>query len=114
MTIQEAARATGWSPRMLRYIERLGLVAPTRSGTGYRVYHSAELERLVRLKETLAAFDLDLSNVAFAARMATEIDLRLAVQAWLEANTITAPETNRADSHRGAHQDADVLLATLT
>jgi DNA-binding transcriptional MerR regulator len=113
MTIQEAARATGWSPRMLRYIERAGLVAPTRSGTGYRVYRSAELEQLVRLKEMLTAFDLDLSNVAFAALMAREIELRRAVQAWLGADTINAPAPNPVDSDGGADNDADALLATL-
>ena len=31
LTIQEAAETTGWSPRMLRYVERVGLVEPARS-----------------------------------------------------------------------------------
>ena len=113
MTIQEAARATGWSPRMLRYIERAGLVAPVRSGTGYRVYHRAELERLVRLKEMLAEFELELSNVAFAARMETDAELRRAVQTWLGTNAAIAPESNLAVSDRSDHHDADALLATL-
>jgi MerR family transcriptional regulator, copper efflux regulator len=34
LTINEAAETTGWSPRMLRYIERIGLVAPARSPAG--------------------------------------------------------------------------------
>ena len=28
LTIQEAAQTTDWSPRMLRYIERAGLIEP--------------------------------------------------------------------------------------
>ena len=31
LTIHEAAEVTGWSPRMLRYVERAGLVEPQRS-----------------------------------------------------------------------------------
>jgi MerR family transcriptional regulator, copper efflux regulator len=31
LTINEAAETTGWSPRMLRYIESIGLVVPGRS-----------------------------------------------------------------------------------
>ena len=36
MTIQQAAEATGWSQRMLRYLEQAGLVAALRTpgGTG--------------------------------------------------------------------------------
>jgi DNA-binding transcriptional MerR regulator len=49
MTINEAAHVTGWSPRMLRYIERTGLVAPVRSASGYRLYDKGE--------ELLAATD---------------------------------------------------------
>ena len=38
LTINEAAETTGWSPRMLRYIEREGLIEPRRSDSGYRLY----------------------------------------------------------------------------
>jgi DNA-binding transcriptional MerR regulator len=85
LTINEAAQTTGWSPRMLRYVERTGLVTPGRSPSGYRLYGPAELQRLRTLKELLAEFDLGLSDVAFAARMASTTELRAAVQRWLEA-----------------------------
>jgi hypothetical protein len=45
LTIHEAAATTGWSPRMLRYVERVGLVEPARSSAGYRLYGPAELQR---------------------------------------------------------------------
>ncbi|MFL5823468.1 MAG: MerR family transcriptional regulator [Solirubrobacteraceae bacterium] len=84
LTINEAARTTGWSPRMLRYVERTGLVTTARSASGYRVYGPAQLQRLRTLKELLTRFDVGLSDVAFAARLSTSDDLRDAVRAWLE------------------------------
>ena len=53
LTIHEAAATTGWSPRMLRYVERVGLVEPARSAAGYRLYGPAELQRLRTLRELL-------------------------------------------------------------
>src|SRR5579871_4968416 len=85
LTINEAARTTGWSPRMLRYVEQSGLIAPHRSASGYRLYGPEQLQRLRTLKELLARFDLGLSDVAFAARLATSEELRDAVREWLEA-----------------------------
>ena len=38
MRISEAARRAGTSPRMLRYYETEGLLAPTRRDNGYRDY----------------------------------------------------------------------------
>src|SRR6266481_1664006 len=85
LTINEAAQTTGWSPRMLRYVERAGLVSPGRSASGYRLYGPAELQRLRTLKQLLTRFDIALSDVAFAARIASDGELRDAVEAWLEA-----------------------------
>ena len=85
LTINEAARTTGWSARMLRYVEQTGLVSPARSASGYRLYGPAQLQRLRTLKELLVRFDVGLSDVAFAARMARSAELREAVQGWLEA-----------------------------
>ena len=70
LTINEAAETTGWSPRMLRYIESAGLVAPVRSASGYRLYGPAELQRLRTLRELLDRFEIGLSDVGFAARHA--------------------------------------------
>ena len=84
LTINEAAQITGWSPRMLRYVEQSGLIAPQRSSSGYRLYGPEQLQRLRTLKELLARFDLGLSDVAFAARLEASEELRGAVQSWLE------------------------------
>ena len=85
LTIHEAAATTGWSPRMLRYVERVGLVAPARSGAGYRLYGAAELQRLRTLRELLEEHELGLSDVAFAQRLREEPRLRAAVERWLAA-----------------------------
>jgi MerR family transcriptional regulator, copper efflux regulator len=85
LTINEAAETTGWSPRMLRYLERVGLIEPNRTDSGYRVFGPGELQRLRTLRELLARFDCGLSDVAFAKRLREEEEMREAVDTWLEA-----------------------------
>jgi MerR family transcriptional regulator, copper efflux regulator len=100
LTINEAAQTTGWSARMLRYVERTGLVTPARSAAGYRLYGPAQLQRLRTLKELLTRFDLGLSDVAFASRMTSDADLRQSVQSWLET-----------EASRPEHVDAEDWLS---
>ena len=90
LTVGEAAARTGWSPRMLRYLERAGLVVPSRSPSGYRLYGIRELNQLRSLRELRQAFAVELTDVAFAARLRREPALRAAVDSWL-AGTDTAP-----------------------
>ncbi len=85
LTINEAAETTGWSPRMLRYLERVGLIEPKRTDSGYRVFGPGELQRLRTLRELLARFDCALSDVAFAKRLRDDEGMREAVDGWLEA-----------------------------
>ena len=85
LTIHEAAEVTGWSPRMLRYVERVGLVEPARSAAGYRLYGPAELQRLRTLRELLSQHQVGLSDVAFARRLREEAALRRDTEDWLEA-----------------------------
>jgi DNA-binding transcriptional MerR regulator len=100
LTINEAAETTGWTPRMLRYIEELGLVEPPRSPGGYRLYGAGELQRLRTLRELLDGHDLGLGDVGFALRMQRDDALRGEVDAWL----LTQPA-------RPEHVDADDWLA---
>ena len=111
MTINEAARTTGWSPRMLRYVEQTGLVSPARSASGYRLYGPAQLQRLRTLKELLGRFDVGLSDVAFAARMAENVDLRDAVQTWLAAEARRPEEVGPEDWLRFEQEKHEKLLA---
>jgi len=97
LTIHEAAETTGWSPRMLRYIERNGLIEPRRSPAGYRLYGAAELQRLRTLRELLAEHDLELSDVGFAMRMRRDPALREAVEGWLDAKPERPADVPAAD-----------------
>jgi DNA-binding transcriptional MerR regulator len=83
LTIHEAAETTGWSPRMLRYLESVGLIEPPRTGAGYRIYGPGELQRLRTLRELLDQHGLGPSDVAFAKRMRDESELEDAVARWL-------------------------------
>jgi DNA-binding transcriptional MerR regulator len=85
LTIHEAAETTGWSPRMLRYIERIGLLALRRSVSGYRLYGPEELQRLRTLRELLLRFEVGLGDIGFALRLRREPELARAVEAWFEA-----------------------------
>lgn len=96
LTINEAAETTGWSPRMLRYIEREGLIEPQRSASGYRLFGAEELQRLRTLRELLAEHGVNLGDVGFALRMSRDADLREAVETWL-ASRPQRPEGVAAD-----------------
>lgn len=85
MRIADAAAQTGWSARMLRYLEALGLVVPGRSASGYRLYGDAELVQLLQLRGLREQFGIELDDVAFAARLRREPELRTALEAWMRA-----------------------------
>ena len=90
LTVGEAAARTGWSPRMLRYLEGAGLVVPSRNRSGYRLYGLLELNQLRSLRELRARFDVELTDVAFAARLEREPALRAAVTTWLAGTQLSA------------------------
>src|SRR5215471_10235239 len=87
MTVGDAARRTGWSARMLRYLERTALVVPRRSASGYRLYGLLELNQLRSLAELRRRFEVEIADLAFVARLRREPDLRAAVDTWFAANT---------------------------
>ncbi|MFL5917268.1 MAG: MerR family transcriptional regulator [Gaiellaceae bacterium] len=90
MTVGEAARQTGWSPRMLRYLETAGLVVPQRTRAGYRNYGVLELNQLRSLRELRARFGVELGEVAFAARLDRDPALHAAVETWLAGTRLSA------------------------
>jgi len=82
-TVGEAASRTGWSARMLRYLEQARLVVPRRSDSGYRLYGLRELNQLRSLRRLRDRFAIELTDVVFAARLRREPELRAAVDSWL-------------------------------
>jgi MerR family copper efflux transcriptional regulator len=111
LTINEAAATTGWSARMLRYIESIGLVHPYRSGSGYRLYGAAELQRLSGLRELLDEQELDLGEVGFAARLVREPSLREAIEQWLAAEPARPEHVSAEDWLRFEQEKHQRLLA---
>ena len=111
LTIHEAAQTTGWSPRMLRYIERNGLIEPRRSESGYRLYGPEELQRLRTLRELLARFGVGLGEIGFALRLRRDPDLRGEVEAWFEAVPSRPEEVPAPDWLRWEQDKHTKLLA---
>jgi MerR family copper efflux transcriptional regulator len=114
LTINEAAATTGWSPRMLRYVERVGLVEPARSPSGYRLYGPAELQRLRTLRELLDEHEIGLSDLAFAARLQREPLLRDAANTWLETEAERPEDVPQAEWLRFEQEKHSKLLAAVT
>jgi MerR family transcriptional regulator, copper efflux regulator len=97
LTIHEASMVTGWSARMLRYIEDSGLVVPARSAGGYRLFGPAELQRLRTLRELLEEHGVELAEVGFALRLRLDPSLRCAVDAWLSAEAERPSEVDPSE-----------------
>jgi DNA-binding transcriptional MerR regulator len=85
LTVSAAAARTGWSARMLRYLELHGLVVPQRTDAGYRLYGLGELNQLQALRELRRRHRIDLDELVFAARLRRDNELRAAVDNWLAA-----------------------------
>jgi len=85
MTMQQAAEATGWSQRMLRYIEQAGLVTTLRTPGGHRLYGARQVDRLRTLRQLVDEHGIGLAEVAFELRMRTEFELYRAVDDWFGA-----------------------------
>ena len=114
LTINEAAETTGWSPRMLRYIESAGLIEPPRTPKGYRIFGPGELQRLRTLRELLARFDCALSDVAFAKRYASDAELRVALERWFQERPERPAGVDSGDWLSWEQNKHERLLATDT
>lgn len=55
MRIGELAKVTGVAPRMLRYYEEQGLIAPRRLDNGYRVYDDYLIDRVQKIRGLIDA-----------------------------------------------------------
>ena len=112
MTIGEAGRRTGWSPRMLRYLEQEGLVVPARSDSGYRRFGIRELNQLNALADLRARFDVELAELEFALRLRREPALRGAVETWLAGTSIPAHDETSPAWVEWEQRKHERLLAT--
>ena len=86
--VGHAAAHTGWSARMLRYLEQAGLVVPSRTAAGYRLYGLRELNQLRALAELRSRFEIGIGDIAFALRLRREPSLSAAVETWLAGTDV--------------------------
>jgi MerR family transcriptional regulator, copper efflux regulator len=112
MTIGETSRRSGWSPRMLRYLEQEGLVVPARSEAGYRRYGIRELNQLNALAELRSRFDVGLAELEFALRLRHESALRGAVETWIAGTTVPGLEETSPAWVEWEQRKHERLLAT--
>ena len=91
LTVGQAGSQSGWSPRMLRYLETLGLVVPERTAGGFRLYGLRQLNQLRSLVELRRRFGVGLDELAFALRLRRDPELRAAVDTWLAGTDANAP-----------------------
>jgi MerR family transcriptional regulator, copper efflux regulator len=90
LTVKDASVRTGWSPRMLRYIEAAGLVASERTAGGFRLYGLRQLNQLRSLAELRRHFGVGLDELAFVMRLRREPELRAAVETWVAGSDAAA------------------------
>src|SRR4051794_26534251 len=128
LSIQQAAEATGWSQRMLRYLEQAGLVAALRTAGGHRHYGPRQVERLQRLRELIDEHGIGITEIAFELRMRTDPQLARAVDDWFgplhraaappEAGIyrrLATPETAHPPLHQPRHKlQGEPVTMTLT
>ena len=101
LTVGDAASRSGWSARMLRYLETSGLVIPARTDAGYRLYGLRELNQLRSLRHLREHHQVKLDELAFAARLRREPGLRAVVDTWLAGAT---PAADWVDWEQRKHQ----------
>src|SRR4051794_41124302 len=125
LTIAQAADATGWSQRMLRYLEQAGLVSALRTPGGHRHYGPRQIERLQKLRDLIDDHGLGITDIAFELRMRTDPQLARSVDDWFgPIHRFAAPAQagmyrrlatlEPHDNHTSAQGDHVSVTLTLT
>lgn len=117
-TVHTAAQITGWSVRMLHYLDAAGLVSPPRSPSGYRLYGEREIAHLRELRQLLADHDLRPADLQVALRLRSEPALARAVDNWLDMTALDVPVSAADDKPNtdgsGEHLAPDTISPTPT
>ena len=110
LTINEAARTTGWSPRMLRYVEQTGLVSrpgrrPATASTGRLSSNGCVRSRSCSPASTWA-FPTSRSRRGWPRALTSEES----VQTWLEAEARRPDDVGAEDWLRFEQEKHQKLL----
>lgn len=117
LRISAAAKATGCTPRALRYYDELGLLCPSVYGTGgERRYTDAEVARAAHIRELQELMGFSLAEIRVALQ--TEDSVAHVRGACADALETPGPESAGTGAHRGRLLDEaiaahDELLATV-
>lgn len=104
MKISEAATASGCHLETIRYYERIGLMPrPERTGTGYRSYEDAEVERL-RFITRGRDLGFSLDEIRSLLRLAQDPDLSCGEVDHLARKHLGDIRARIADLHRMANE----------
>jgi MerR family transcriptional regulator/heat shock protein HspR len=69
-----AAELAGMHPQTLRIYEQRGLIEPTRSPKGTRLYSQEDVERLRRIQELTSQLGMNLAGVERVFELETELE----------------------------------------
>ena len=112
LTIHEAAETTGWSSRMLRYIERIGLVEAAALGLRLPpLRRRPSCSACAPCASCSTEYEIGLGDVGFALRLRSDAELRAAVEAWFEAEPERPEEVPASDWLRWEQDKHEKLLA---
>ena len=71
--ISIAAKMLGMHQQTLRYYERMGIVAPSRSRGNIRLYSQADIQRLRKVQQLIAELGVNLSGAEIILKMNARI-----------------------------------------
>jgi MerR family transcriptional regulator/heat shock protein HspR len=99
-TMAVAARLTGMHPQTLRKYERAGLVIPSRQTGNQRLYSSADIQRLRRIRYLVEVRGINIAGLELALAMSDRLDAVGAdpTQAELQSAVDDASEMGREPS----------------
>ena len=83
-TISVVARIIGLHAQTLRTYEREGLIRPSRSSGGIRMFSNRDVSRIREIKEWVDGLGLNLAGVATMTRLRAQVALLQSRQAELE------------------------------
>ena len=98
--ISVAAELAEMHPQTLRMYEARGLIEPSRSPKGTRLYSQADVERLRRIQQMTAELGLNLAGVERVLALEAELDEAHAQLAALEAQAERAKAEMEAELER--------------
>ncbi len=104
--ISVAARLVKMHPQTLRYYERAGLINPTRSGGGIRLYSQRDIDRLRKIARLTEELGVNLAGVEVILRLTERLEQ---VQHELEQHHIEVASNYRIQDEKVIEEETSPL-----